>query len=322
MKPPLYVRPITDNEQVALEQGLRSPDTFTLRRCQILLESARGESPRQIAQYLGCTAQTVCNTIHAFEQQGLSCLQAQSSRPKTVQPVLNKDKREQLRSLLHSSPRNYGKSRSTWTLGLLVEVCWEQGITTKRVSDVTLHHALKAMGIRWLRAKGWISSPDTQYSLKKRHRDHLINLARQHPHWAFGFLDQVWWSRLAQPQMHAWAEDTPLRLWERAKDKTDPDPKAIACYGLWLKERDSNAVALCGATSGERDYLCVSGVGVPTVASVRHLSVCSNLGQCHLASIKTSPSMDCCSQPTSQAIGWSAASGLSLTGQESLAQSN
>ncbi len=41
MLPPLYVRRLSETEQVALEQGLRSKDAFTLRRCQILLASAR-----------------------------------------------------------------------------------------------------------------------------------------------------------------------------------------------------------------------------------------------------------------------------------------
>jgi len=52
-----------------------------------------------------------------------------------------------------------------------------------------------------------------------------------------GFLDEVWWSRLQQPQMHSWTEDTPLQLVARPVDKTDSEPKAIACYGLWLKHQ-------------------------------------------------------------------------------------
>lgn len=47
-----------------------------------------------------------------------------------------------------------------------------------------------------------------------------------------GFQDECWWSRLAQPNLHAWAADDPLRLQELAVCKEDPDPKALACYGL------------------------------------------------------------------------------------------
>jgi hypothetical protein len=47
-----------------------------------------------------------------------------------------------------------------------------------------------------------------------------------------GFQDECWWSRLALPALHAWTEDEPLHLVERSTDRTDPDPKALCCYGL------------------------------------------------------------------------------------------
>jgi DNA-binding NarL/FixJ family response regulator len=67
MKPPMYVGPLSSKQRQRLESGLRSRDGFELRRCQILLASARGERPSQIAAYLGCTAQTVRNTLWAYE---------------------------------------------------------------------------------------------------------------------------------------------------------------------------------------------------------------------------------------------------------------
>jgi hypothetical protein len=46
-----------------------------------------------------------------------------------------------------------------------------------------------------------------------------------------GYQDETWWSRLARPAMHAWA-DEPMRLRQWEADKADLDPKALACYGL------------------------------------------------------------------------------------------
>jgi hypothetical protein len=57
-------------------------------------------------------------------------------------------------------------------------------------------------------------------------------VAQTHPDWVLGFQDECWWSRLAQPQLHAWVAGEPLHLVERAAERTDPDPKALACYGL------------------------------------------------------------------------------------------
>ncbi len=47
----------------------------------------------------------------------------------------------------------------------------------------------------------------------------------------------MWWSRLAHPALHAWAPtpDRPLRLVEQTVAKDDPDPKALACYGLLVR---------------------------------------------------------------------------------------
>jgi DDE superfamily endonuclease len=57
-----------------------------------------------------------------------------------------------------------------------------------------------------------------------------------HSEWALGFEDEVWWSRLAHPALHAWAApDQPLRLIEQTVAKDDPDPKALACYGLLVR---------------------------------------------------------------------------------------
>ncbi len=62
-------------------------------------------------------------------------------------------------------------------------------------------------------------------------------LAVDRPDWVLGFEDETWWSRLASPSRHAWAEaGRPLRLVERAVAKDDPDPKALACYGVLLPQ--------------------------------------------------------------------------------------
>jgi hypothetical protein len=43
---------------------------------------------------------------------------------------------------------------------------------------------------------------------------------------------------LKQPAVHAWTADAPLRLIQVAADKPDPDPKALACYGLLRDDTD------------------------------------------------------------------------------------
>jgi hypothetical protein len=72
---------------------------------------------------------------------------------------------------------------------------------------------------------------------KKRRRDRLIALAARHPDWVLGFEDETWWTRVSQPALHSWNEE-PLRLLNQSVAKDDPDPKALACYGLLLRSAD------------------------------------------------------------------------------------
>ena len=167
MKPPIFVRPLTDEERHHLEGGLRSKHAFTLRRCHILLASAQRHTPAQIAQAVGCSVQTVRNALHAFAQRGLACLTEQSSVPHTVQPVLDAAKRECVHGLLHQSPRTFGKERRTWTLALLAEVCCDVGLSPQPFSAPTIRDAILRLGANWKRAKHWITSPDPASGRKK-----------------------------------------------------------------------------------------------------------------------------------------------------------
>src|SRR5215218_8711671 len=116
MKRPIFVRPLTDAERESLEAGLRSPDAFTLRRCQILLASERGKNAYQIAHELGCNPQTARNAIHAFNEKGLpEALQPGSKHPHTVHRAFDPEQAEALRELLHQRPRKFGKDTSRKT---------------------------------------------------------------------------------------------------------------------------------------------------------------------------------------------------------------
>jgi transposase len=167
MKPPLFIRPLTDDERLQLEADRRTADAFRVRRAQIVLASARRLPPKPIAQLVGCSVQTVRNVIHAFNEQGVGGLARQSNRPKTRAPVLDAGECERLQHLLHQSPRLYGKPTGVWTLALAADVCYAQGVTERLVSDETIRRALKRLETNWKRAKHWITSPDPHYVRKK-----------------------------------------------------------------------------------------------------------------------------------------------------------
>jgi transposase len=167
MQTPLFIRPLETAERSALEAGLRSTSGFTVRRCHMLLSSADGKHTTAIAQILRCNDQTVRNAIDDFHQRGLAALEPKSSRPHTTQAIFDTDRLDQLRALLHQSPRAFGKATSVWTLALAAEVSFAQGVTPRRVSHETIRAAIAQLGGSWKRAKHWITSPDPAYLRKK-----------------------------------------------------------------------------------------------------------------------------------------------------------
>jgi transposase len=168
MKPPVFVRDLSKKEPERLEAGLRSNDAFVMRRCQILLASARANSPPKIAENLGCASQTVRNAIRAFDERGLAALTPGSSRPKRVHAAFDEKSAEALREMLHRSPREFGRQSSLWTLEMAADVAFEEGLSKEHVSGETVRATLsRVLGVRWMRAKRWITSPDPLYERKK-----------------------------------------------------------------------------------------------------------------------------------------------------------
>ncbi len=48
-----------------------------------------------------------------------------------------------------------------------------------------------------------------------------MRLVASRREWVLGFQDEVWFSRLAQPNLHTWVDSEPLHLVEKGLDKED-----------------------------------------------------------------------------------------------------
>jgi transposase len=164
MRDPIYTRPLLDAEREQVAAGLRLSDRFTLRRSQIVQASVRGETAPQIARVLGCTKQTVLNAINEFNARGAAALVRAVSPPPLTPAAFDAAGRERLREILHQSPRVFGKPTSVWTLELAAAVAFAQGLTATQVTGETVRATLARMGVRWQRAKHWITSPDPEYA--------------------------------------------------------------------------------------------------------------------------------------------------------------
>src|SRR3954453_15016719 len=101
MKTPIFIRTLSKAERERLEAGLRSKDTFVLRRSQMLLGGSGGEPAPKIAKNLGCGAQTVRDAIHDFNEGGLDALVAGSSRPTRTHAAFDEQGAGSLKEMLH-----------------------------------------------------------------------------------------------------------------------------------------------------------------------------------------------------------------------------
>jgi transposase len=167
VRKPIFIRPLTEEEEQRIQAGLRSSEAFVLRRCQILLASARGERAPEIGKQLGCNDQTVRNVIHGFNSSGLSVLQEGSSRPHQLRTSISEPDCQRLQDLLHRSPRDFGYDQGQWTLEMAAQVSYAQGLTAGPVSTETIRRTLRRLKTNWKRAKHWMTSPDPLYAQKK-----------------------------------------------------------------------------------------------------------------------------------------------------------
>jgi len=167
MKAPIFIRALSDDERDTIEKALRSSTAFVLRRCQILLASARREHASAIARHLGCDEGTVRKVIRGFNERGLAMLQKQSCRPHQLRTSIPDESLEGLRELLHRSPRDFGIDRSLWSLPLAAKIAFSQGVIPLKTSGASVRRALLRLGVNWKRARHWITSPDPMYLQKK-----------------------------------------------------------------------------------------------------------------------------------------------------------
>lgn len=164
----LYARQPTAEEREQMEAGLKSNIALTIRRCQMLLLSADEHLKVDvIGSRVGRSGQTVRDVINAFNSKGISCIYPQAVGRQDDQRAFDDAAREKLREIIICSPRDMGYETSLWTLELLADVSYMQGLTGHYVHKDTVSETLMQMGLPWKRAKRTIHSPDPNYAGKK-----------------------------------------------------------------------------------------------------------------------------------------------------------
>ncbi len=165
---PIYVRSITEEERESLRAELKSGNGVVVRRSQAILMSAEENLKAQaIADRVGYSDETVRQVIQRFNQEGFQAIYPKSNARTDDQRAFKDEAREQLKAIVHLSPRDFGCESSMWTLQLLAQVSYTEGLTDRLVHSDTVGETLHQLGLNWKKAKRHIQSPDEQYKRKK-----------------------------------------------------------------------------------------------------------------------------------------------------------
>ena len=165
---PIYARAITKEERHSLREQLKSANGVVVRRSQIILMSADEDLKAQaIAERVGYSDETVRQVIQRFNQEGVQAIYPKSNARPDDQRAFKDVARERLKAIVRQSPRIFGCESSMWTLQLLAEVSYQEGLTDHLVHSDTVGETLHQLGVDWKKAKRHIQSPDKHYKRKK-----------------------------------------------------------------------------------------------------------------------------------------------------------
>ncbi|MEM7248604.1 MAG: helix-turn-helix domain-containing protein, partial [Acidobacteriota bacterium] len=133
------------------------------RRITIVLLYAEGHGTPTIAELLGCAPATAVRVLQRFGALGEGALE--DGRRTNGSAKVDVDLLEALARCVKAAPRNWGWSRPTWTLELLVKALDE--VTGVSVSRSTVHRMLRELGIRWGMPRPVVRCP---WSARRRNR--------------------------------------------------------------------------------------------------------------------------------------------------------
>src|SRR5512135_692355 len=163
---PLKLAPLSQAQLDELDTLYRTTKDVRLRtRSQMILLAAEQKmTTPTIAALVRETDQTVRNWLKRYEAEGIEGLKSkpQPGPPGKVTP----DYQAHLLEVVQVRPRSMGQPYSVWTLARLADYLAEQ--TGIRVEAETVRCHLKAADIVMSRPQHTISSPDPEYSVKKR----------------------------------------------------------------------------------------------------------------------------------------------------------
>lgn len=141
-----------------------------IRALMVLLAAERGMVAAEIAAMVRQNEETVRRWLARYLAEGVQGLSdaPRSGAPAKVTPAY----RESLLQLVRRRPRALGLPFSMWNATRLADYLAEQ--TRLRMSEPSIHRMLRLGGLGLSRPQHTITSPDPDYTLKKKRSKTLV----------------------------------------------------------------------------------------------------------------------------------------------------
>lgn len=187
MRRPIFVRPLTAEEHVSLEQLWRTANPLEQTHILIVLRSSEGLTAAEIAHQVGWTPRAVRRVIERYNSKGILGLHDGRLANPGRRRVVTEEWQRLLLEAIERPPAAWGFTASRWTVRLLV--AYLEQATHIRVSEERVRHYLRIHGFRfaagsWLRGDAPIdgnapaAAPhafETEYAT---HTPHMTSAAR------------------------------------------------------------------------------------------------------------------------------------------------
>jgi transposase len=163
-QPSVFVRELQPQEGARLKRISRTAKQFARRqRALILLASATGMGPPQIARLVQTDENQVRRVIHEFNTLGWESLRPRTGggRPRKVTTTTA----DRIVAIALACPRNYGVPLNRWSLRRLRRYLLRRGVVGQ-LSVEGLRQVLRRAGVTWQRTRTWKRSPDPDYEAK------------------------------------------------------------------------------------------------------------------------------------------------------------
>jgi transposase len=160
---------LTDSQREDLRQVSRRSDNSLVVRRALGIIWLEKDSPREVAQRLNVTRQTVYNWLHRWNDQSGDAEEAlqdipHTGRPATKREMVTEEVKSNLKGLT-KTPEECGYQASGWTATLIVH--YLEQTKGEKVHENTVRRALKGMRYRWKRPRYVLARKDPNWRQAK-----------------------------------------------------------------------------------------------------------------------------------------------------------